>query len=152
MAFTPFVDTDLPSMENFNQKFLDAIGQATDDAKSVDVKIATGSYVGTGTYGASNKVVLRLPFPAKALFVSMVPVISGSGDYDYYEIMFLKGNQTKEYFSSSKYFAMDAGSARGHLIYVTFDDTQNIVKWYSPNGAAPQLNMPGFAYNYLALG
>lgn len=116
------------------------------------VQIATGSYTGTGTSGASNKVVLRLPFPAKALFVSMVPVISGSGDYDYYEIMFLKGNQTKEYFSSSKYFAMDAGSARGSLIYVTFDDTQNIVKWYSPNGEGPQLNMSGFVYNYLALG
>ena len=128
-------------------------GNITDLSGSpVGVQIKTGSYVGTGKSGASNKVVLRLPFPAKALFVSMVPVISGSGDYDYYEIMFLKGNQTKEYFSSSKYFAMDAGSARGYLIYVTFDDTQNIVKWYSPNGAAQQLNMSGFVYNYLALG
>ena len=116
------------------------------------VQIATGSYVGTGTYGASNKVVLTLPFPAKAIFVNIVPVTSGSGDNDYYEIMLIKGNQNKEYLSSSKYFAMDAGSARGNLIYVTFDDNQNTVKWYSPNSANAQLNIKNFTYNYIAFG
>lgn len=116
------------------------------------VQIATGSYVGTGKYGASNKVVLTLPFPVKAIFVNIVPVISGSGDYDYYEAMFIKGDQNKEYFSSSKYFAMDAGSASGSLIYVTFDDNQNTVKWYSPDSPSAQLNMQNFIYNYLALG
>lgn len=70
MAFTPFVETDLPSMANFNAKFEEAIEAAKDGALADGVKIATGSYVGTGTYGASNPCSLTFDFIPKIVVIS----------------------------------------------------------------------------------
>lgn len=57
---------------------LDDIG----DLQSEQVRIATGSYVGTGTYGASNPCSLTFPFVPKVVVVvsndaSTVPVYRG---------------------------------------------------------------------------
>ena len=45
---------------------LDDIG----DLQSEQVRIATGSYVGTGTYGASNPCSLTFAFSPKVVFLS----------------------------------------------------------------------------------
>lgn len=73
MAFTPFVETDRPSMANFNQKFLDAIQQATDDAVGEAPKIATGSYAGTG---AAHTISLTFDFPIEFFFISALDTVA----------------------------------------------------------------------------
>lgn len=53
MSFTPFVETDKPTMPAFNEKFQSAISEAVSSAISKDAKVVFGSYTGTGTESLS---------------------------------------------------------------------------------------------------
>lgn len=149
MAFTPFVDTDLPSMANFNQKFLDAIQQAADDAVDEAPKIATGSYMGTGTFGEDNPNTLMFEFEPKVwgiyayedtpqetgpgyMYISITPVIPwGLSDF-------------RMAVGTSNFRRFRASYNQGSVSFYTAESEGN----YGGN----QFNKAGCTYYYLAIG
>ena len=143
MAFTPFVETDQPTMSAFNQKFLDAIQQATEDTLAAGPKIATGSYVGTGTYGADHPNTLTFEFEPKMVVISgQVPNSTSSNHLGY--VIFVPGMTKYAPFTSEGYYQEGT---------VSFDGDS--VSWWAlvaNNVAGFQLNVSGRTYNYLAIG
>lgn len=99
------------------------------------VKIETGSYTGTGTYGASNPNTLTFSFEPKIVFVNMVSDAYGS------EIPMINGC-----LRGTVYDGTSGASTKLNLTW-----TDNSVTWYQ-NSAAWQLNQNGQKYNYVALG
>lgn len=96
-----------------------------------DVKIATGSYVGTGVYGSSNPNRLTFDFVPK--FVVCINYISrdtemGAG--------FIWAGQTGDYSN------------------LAFSVSGKTFSWYTTNqnGAGYQLNASGTRYYYIAIG
>ena len=101
------------------------------------VQIATGSYIGTGKYGADNPSSLTFEFEPKILIVQ-----KDSTNYAAYsKIVAQNGMKT----------ANNGNSAGNNDYYVTFINWTHEVSWYSysKNG---QLNSLGTTYYYLALG
>lgn len=95
------------------------------------VKITTGKYTGTGTYGADNPNALTLPFEPKVLIVSaMTDAQTGHTAWIY-------------------------GDSRGavnssYAVILSWDN--NTVSWYSTNSASYQLNGNALSYQYVAIG
>ena len=95
------------------------------------VKIATGSYTGTGTYGADNPNTLTLPFEPKVLIVSaMMDAHTGHTAWIY-------GDSSGAVNSS-------------YSVILSWDN--NTVSWYAPNSASYQLNGNALSYQYVAIG
>ena len=97
-------------------------------------KIQTGSYTGTGTYGASNPCSLTFDFVPQFVYVRK------SGYYQIeYPVIFLWigkiGKLTNQYGYS-----------------ITFMLNGNTLSWYGDNGAEYQGNLSGVTYDYLAIG
>lgn len=110
------------------------LGQLGDKAR-----IATGSYTGTGTYGASNPNSLTFKFEPKVLFIS--PVTNYSSEL-YYQAIFWKGVTS---------FPTHIGSADTGMSVV--DNWGKTVSWHSTEGSANgQLNASGVQYVYVAIG
>lgn len=101
-------------------------------AKNAGVQIATGSYVGTGTYGSSNPNSLTFPFEPKVVIIQCDGTVSGTG-------FFVWGGYSLLSIYSS---ATDENNA-------TVSD--NTVSWYSRNNHQGQLNSSGAIYNYVAI-
>lgn len=101
------------------------------------VKIATGSYTGTGTYGADNPNTLTFPFEPKFLVVQ-----SNSGSGNNYYILIWNFN-AKYPMCFSKYSTFYSAN-------VTFTQDSNSVSWYA-SSAAEQLNAITLYY-YIAIG
>lgn len=100
------------------------------------VRIATGSYTGTGTYGASNPNSLTFEFEPK--FLSIVLALKGSDGY-------VVPNQDFLLMSNGGF------ASRGNSdMYGKIDE--NTVYWYSVNSAETQLNINGREYTYIAIG
>lgn len=106
----------------------EALGQLGDG-----VRIATGSYVGTGTYGAANPNRLTFEFEPKLLVISKGGVDAG---YNSGFIMCGVGG-------------LGGGSNRNGVISLL---DSNTVTWYNQNRAQEQLNSSGDTYYYLAIG
>ena len=95
------------------------------------VKIATGSYTGTGTYGASHPNSLTFEFEPKLVFIT--------------------GNSG----SDRGIFILGQGRAELSSSYVTFyvSLSGKNMSWYSNSGGAQnQLNMNNQTYYYVAIG
>lgn len=107
------------------------------------VRIATGSYTGTGTYGASNPCSLTFPFVPKLVVVENNGLVSywasetGSG------FVVLNGQETY-------YGRINSTSSNNETI--TFEWQGNTVNWYSASGKGRQCNTEGTVYRYLTLG
>ena len=107
------------------------------------VKIETGSYVGTGTYGESNPNTLTFGFEPKLVFiatenqenvinrVATAPLIFGTN------------------FSSIFYVTSSPTLLEG-TIYLQWD--KNAIEFYNAGSASRQLNSAGETYRYVALG
>lgn len=100
-------------------------------------KIETGSYVGTGTYGASNPNTLTFGFKPKTVIIS----INGTSTYG--GAIFMLG-QTRSSYAGIAY-NVDP-SDMPHLTW-----NENSVSWYSTKRSYFQLNET-YTYNYLAIG
>lgn len=100
-------------------------------------KIETGSYVGTGTYGASNPNTLTFGFTPKVVIIS----INGTSTYG--GAIFMAG-QTRSSYAGIAY-NVDS-SDMPHLTW-----NENSVSWYSTKRSYFQLNET-YTYNYLAIG
>lgn len=96
------------------------------------VKLETGSYVGTGTYGQSNPNTLTFPFEPKVVFVTKKDSFLVSSAF----------------FGFVWLFGQDTITSSGPT---TFTVNDNGLSWYS-NGASNQLNVSGTNYVYAAFG
>lgn len=106
------------------------------------VKIATGSYNGTGTYGSANKNTLTFGFEARWVFIIE-------------EFRDLNTSAFSEYMQLINPLAaavMESSSANnpGSKTNVTWSDTG--VSWYSSEGVIGQQNRSGYVYRYIAIG
>ena len=110
---------------NYTYQFL---GVPFDNAVEAP-QIATGSYVGTGTYGASNPNTLTFDFEPK-----LVMVVS----------------QNSSSFGTNSGIAWmgQPGASNGKI----FTLSGNSLSWYSSDGTSSQLNNDSFTYYYFALG
>ena len=104
----------------------------------------TGTYIGTGTYGSSNKNSLTFSFVPQLVIIFEKDLASiGSSSSGNYGTIMLNGNakaRTGEYTTA-------------HYINITWND--KTVSWYCSNtngGVSGQLNISKQEYLYLALG
>ena len=106
------------------------------------VQIATGSYVGTGTYGANNPNILTFDFEAMIVFIKdtngfgILAQVDPSVSLNYGYRLFLD--------SASGTF----GNFVGEI--VTFRG--KTVSWYNTGSGIHQMNKSGTIYTYYALG
>lgn len=98
-------------------------------------KIATGSYTGTGTYGASNPCSLTFNFSPKLVIVRHMVLMRGAGNT----------------FHSISSNGSSSSNAKNTAIW-----TETGVEWYCSQSYQPsasaQMNEEGAVYNYLAIG
>lgn len=126
-------------MAEFNSAF-----QVLDAAVSARAMIATGSYTGTGVYGADNPT--RLAFGFRPLAV--VIVMDGS-HFEFATGNIILAGQT------ASYGIRPSGQPGYNSAYcphwsITWAD--RAVSWYDTDNAEKQLNVAGARYVWLALG
>ena len=116
------------------------------------VRIAHGTYMGTGVYGESNKNSLTFPFAPEVLILyraGNIGIVSGSKDNaeGFYAIL---PKQTTVF----KTVAYDGSYYRDETIYISFSG--QTVTWYMDysysNNAGAQFNASGTTYGYIAIG
>ena len=114
---------------------------------TIGVPIETGSYVGTGTYGAENPNTLTFGFAPK-----IVCVFGPTAGYGL-------GNPLTPYFMAltgdAGFRGRDASNQMGY--YVVHKITGNTISWYSTessssSGPGAQGNIANNTYNYIAIG
>ena len=129
VAFTPFVETDQPTMAAFNGKFQELLQAALDS----DVKIGNGSYVGTGKYGQENPNSLTFSFFPRFLMIAGY-----------------QGSDTLMGFTAVGGLTLFRVGTQGFsTIPITLSG--NTVTWYS-SGMYLQMNASGTTYQYFAIG
>lgn len=136
MAFTPFTEEEQPTMANFNAKFAAAIADAKSQALAADVKVAAGSYVGTGTSSGGQTQRISLSFVPKAVYVCPAAV----GD-TYVVPHGLAVSGSSLHFQNVGY---------GNQLYIS--GAGFYVALVNANGSWGGLNWSGNTYNYLAIG
>lgn len=114
-------------------------------------KIQTGSYVGTGTYGASNPCSLTFNFVPKLLSITTYNT-DNLDSPNYGGICWINGSK---YTLNSTYVYNSSGYSN-MASYVTWNN--NTVQWYGEsygsyfNGSYPQMNIQKRTYLYVAIG
>ena len=105
-------------------------------------KIATGSYVGTGTAGSGNRNTLTFAFEPKLVIIHGQTQRASNPAYDYgYTIMVRPATRYETIVTDA--FGAYTGS-------IVWDD--NEVYWYSSGDAGLQFNQSGQQYEYFAIG
>lgn len=137
MAFTPFTESDQPTMANFNEKFQEAIQAALDE----DLKIEVGTYTGTGTGGASNPNHLTLSLNCKLLLITPSEIeLSGSATTG----LLLANSVGGISFSLTQTHDVGGGPIRVSV-------SGNTVSYYGVDQYS-QMNQSGVNYTYVAIG
>lgn len=110
-------------------------------------KIETGSYVGTGTRGPNNPNTLTFSFVPKILFIFKNNIHSGFiREMEYAQMVIM----THVSVVTSSY---NSGVNFGKETYLTWDDNNKKVSWYSTaSNAECQGNISGVTYTYIAIG
>lgn len=127
---------------NMNAVTSNAVYQALQNLPA-GVQIATGSYVGTGTYGASNPNSLTFEFEPKILFINAYKT---SGRYSYATDF----SAIKEIvIGSDGALEWHSGTDSFNIRSIVFSG--NSVNWYGAN-ALNQLNESGYTYYYTVIG
>lgn len=96
-------------------------------------KITTGSYTGTGTYGASNPNSLTFDFEPKAVFISAEGILP---------MVYIWGNT---------YMSLAPGGSKANQTAVV-ETNGTTMSFYSTTSAEYQLNTSGAIYSYFAIG
>lgn len=100
------------------------------------VQIAVGSYVGTGTYGASNPNSLTFYFaPKKLSIIQSFGIVFGK--------LIIDGSTVYGYSNTT---------AAGAFVMLIGSISGNTISWYNATNAANQLNTSGSAYLFVAEG
>lgn len=145
MAFVPFVESDQPTMANFNEKFQQAIAAGT--------QFAHGSYTGSGTYGASNPTKLTFPFKPYAVIVAVATQVVDTT---------ASGATVKSYSVAGGFpwiRGMDVGLVSRGFNTSGFNSVSScnltwgddFISFYS-SSASSQFNYSGATYYYMAIG
>lgn len=135
---TPFIGTDNFNMETFNNMISQINSGVNSEISDVlaqlgtKAKIQTGSYVGTGTHGASNPCSLTFDFVPKFVFVTR-GLYSGLFDN-----------------SNGVVLKVGATALVGKSLTISIDGFT--IKWYNGESADYQLNRNGDTYSYVAIG
>lgn len=118
------------------------------------VKIATGSYVGTGTYGASNPCSITADFPIKILIVLGYLFSSTERQYvsgfSWLTPIMIAENLSNEFDGSG--ITVDARSIPSNLSYGMKSADGKTFSWYNPTSAYYQANDTGTTFDYLIIG
>ena len=140
-----WVDTDRILMDDFNDmtEAIDATLKTNADGHSAETaaraaalaakgncQILSGSYVGTGGYGAASPT--SYTFPSQPLLVLVDDPLTGS-------IMWVAYGMQYAY----------AQTMQGSQLTVSW--AGSTVQWFSYTGNTPQLNVAGWTYNVYAL-
>lgn len=128
---------------NTTIEYLGCLGEKT--------RMQVVSYVGTGTYGASNPCSLTLDFPPK-----VVMFLRGykNGDTQYCSLYASYGSDTRVIITAdlSDSFTLYNGFGRSNYAYAKKNVSGKIISWYNLDSAASQANNSGYTYYYLAIG
>lgn len=111
------------------------------DATIPMVSIETGSYVGTGTSGASNPTIITLANHADILFVSPQVFYNGGSSITAWPACFIRGVS----------YASTILDGTGGVVNATVTWDGNKVSFYNQTSAIAQLNRNGARYNYVAV-
>lgn len=106
------------------------------------LKIETGNYVGTGTYGASNPNSLTFDIAPQ-----IVIILKNVADSEFHSGNVIIRGQT---YSCGIGYNVDSMSSRDPAWHITWSEKG--VEWYSTTGADPQLNEAETSFVYAAIG
>ena len=140
-----WVHSDSVLMAEFNEDNT-KIEQALLDLKASMPKIATGSYVGTGTGGPENPNTLEFDFAPQLIFI----IIEDIKPNDCTPWTFMRP------WKYCNAYAVNNSPSNSSYTYVTWTD--NGVSWYGqyndgkPVSGSGQLNTEGVTYHYIAMG
>jgi len=119
------------------------------------VRLASGTYAGTGTYGEDNKNSLTFPFPPKVVLIFRVAgmglMTGGRASNDNTDISY---SMIAAYPASSTGVIGRKSDTSG-LVTNILSFSGNSMSWYSSgfrSGAQSQLNESGVEYRYYAIG
>lgn len=150
MAFTPFVETDQPTMANFNEKFQELFKELFSSVAQTEY----GMYIGTGTYGrdAPNSYTFSSP---KDIFILAYRVLT-SGQFTAYFgntnfssmccVMYADALPTDTYrqyagfYEGSKFESYGKKSEDSRTFY-----------WYHTSSQNSQLNGLGVEYHVIGI-
>ena len=119
-------------------KTLVSNAQTSADGKT---SIATGYYVGTGKYGASNKNSLTFDSPVKMMIAYKT---DGPWCYDTY------GWRGSFFWMENTYNLQIYGDTHSGTVFFEKSNDGKTVSWYSGSYADVQLNTSGKTYYYMA--
>lgn len=130
-----FKNTDTPSMANFNEKI-----QGFNELFAAGAKIQTGSYVGTGTYGASNPCSLTFDFEPWLVCMYITKLVANL--YSSVPFVVIQFGITQTVYE------------RGITdnFQVNFSYNGNTVSWYNAQTPSYQWNNLSDQVYYLAIG
>ena len=146
---TPFVGTDNFNMETFNNMISQINSGVNSEISDVlaqlgtKAKIQTGSYVGTGTYGAGNPCSLTFDFVPKFLYVKSTNSSSAG--------FFLPHTLTNTFKNFAYQGFIQNTAIQSSNCYGKMEGTT--LSWYnkmSSEGVGGQFNNSG-TYHYIAL-
>lgn len=131
----------------------------------VGIRMATGSYVGTGTYGASNPCSLTFDFAPRIVFIFFKRYINEYGIRYKLDMgnalgtfIFNPYGLSNEFYIRNGYDAtLNGFYSYAPNCYAKFDDATNTLWWYSTQSASNQANSGGdnnakFEYHYVGIG
>lgn len=129
---------------------LDGVLQVWSKDRPVGTKIVTGSYIGTGTYGAKNPNSITFDF-APILFWVVKYRVKDSTFFAQEENespMIYTPILSENYTEGGGFYSGSAASRS----YAKVADNGKTIIWYHEDDVSKQLNSSGYAYYYLAIG
>lgn len=138
------------------QEYITTLSDVLGNALNVGAKVAVGSYVGTGAYGAANSNSLTFDFAPKMVMVFQQASLTGgntgnliSSNATYNCFVQLMDLLTTEYVTGHGFGARLNGSLMGKK-----SADGKTISWYSTDGAEYQYNQSSSyrVYSYIAFG
>lgn len=142
--------------QEYETKITDVLGNLiaipADQIKN-GVKIATGSYTGTGTYGSSNPNSLTFSFEPKLVFMfkDKFPVYGSVSSTTSYPVYGTTIGMTTTY-SRSLFNIYGRRSGDDYYLYAKKSSDGKTLSWYHEARADDQMNDSGATYRYIAIG
>lgn len=117
------------------------------------VKIATGSYTGTGTYGSSNPNSLTFAFAPKLVFMfkDKLPLYMNVDTTEAHPVYGTTIGMTTAY-SKSLFNIYGRRSGDDYYLYAKKSIDGKTLSWYQEAGAKYQMNDSDVTFNYIAIG
>lgn len=113
------------------------------------LRIATGTYTGTGTYGSENPCEVYIGFTPKLVFISSASGFGAVAAANYVQNSYGWSNSALFAYPTTKYLAFGGGTTYPYRVgKISWGTT---LEWYNET-AQSQLNTDGTVYNVLAIG